>query len=66
MDNEQRVCPKCGKELPENYKYKCCEACRGKKASTTKKVGGAALSGILFVGSVALYIITKGRTNIKK
>ena len=61
MDNEQRVCPKCGKELPNNYKYKCCEACRGKQASTTKKVGKAVIGGLATVGSVALLIISKGR-----
>lgn len=52
---------KCSKLLPEGYKYKYCESCRGKKAETVKGLGVAL--GLL-VGTV-ITIVTKGKINKK-
>ena len=51
-----RVCKKCQKVLPPDYKYNLCEACRNKQASTAKKAG-IALLGIL--GTVGTAIFSK-------
>ena len=51
--------------LPEGYKHKYCENCRGKQAEDVKK-GGVGLLGILgLVGSIALTVATKGKFNPK-
>lgn len=52
---QQKVCKNknCQKPLPENYKYKYCEACRNKKAGKIKKIGmpavGIAAAAVLGV-----------------
>lgn len=48
---------KCQKPLPEGYKHKYCENCRGKQAEDIKK-GGLGLLGVL--GAIVLTIATKG------
>lgn len=48
-----RVCKKCQKVLPPDYKYNLCEACRNKQAGTAKKAGGA-LIGLLGTAAVAI------------
>lgn len=56
---------KCKRPLPEGYKHKYCENCRGKQAEDVKK-GGVGLLGILgLVGSIALTVATKGKFNPK-
>lgn len=37
MENKEKVCKKCGKKLPESYKYRQCEACRNAKAEKLGK-----------------------------
>ncbi len=56
------VCPKCGKELPDGYKYKRCEACRNVQIENVKKYGKTALGAL---ASVAVVAITKGKINPK-
>ena len=34
---ENKTCQKCGRDLPDNYKYKKCESCRTLKANKIKK-----------------------------
>ena len=36
---EEKVCKKCGRVLPQDYKYKKCESCRSKGVDEIKKVG---------------------------
>lgn len=55
-----KKCKKCGKELPNNTKYKTCEACRGKMIDNIKEKGlaggGLAAAGvILFKGGSFIY-----------
>lgn len=56
MNSEQKICKnkKCQKVLPEGYKHRYCEACRGKYAQTTK--GALAAAGS--VGLIALSVVT--------
>ena len=54
---------KCKRPLPEGYKHKYCEKCRGKQAEDVKK-GGVGLLGVLgLVGGVVLTVVTKGKFN---
>lgn len=68
MKNESkiRVCTnkECQKVLPDDYKYKCCEACRNKNAHKIKKglMGLASSIGLTVLG----YAFTSGRINLKK
>lgn len=57
-----KVCKKCKRVLPENYKSKYCERCKNIGVDNFKKVGTA----ILGVGVVGLSIITRGKINLKK
>jgi hypothetical protein len=70
MESEQktRVCrnKQCQKVLPPDYKYRYCEACRNKRAETTKKILKGAGAGIISVGGVVLSIITHGKIKPKK
>lgn len=63
MENESevKVCKnkKCQKVLPEGYKYKYCEACRNKKAQTTKKIFSNIGKGAATVASLALVVMVK-------
>lgn len=60
---ESKVCKKCNKILPERYKYKSCEACRGRKTEKLK-------SGLVKAASVGIPLIlavaTKGKIGSKK
>ena len=56
---------KCKRPLPEGYKHKCCENCRGKQAENVKKGGVSVLSILGIVGGIALTVITKGKFNPK-
>lgn len=58
MSSGQKICKneKCQKVLPEGYRYRYCEACRGKYGQAIKRVG----EGVLAVaGSVLLVIVGK-------
>ena len=56
---------KCKRTLPEGYKHKYCENCRGKQAEDVKKRGVGLLGVLGVVGSVAIAVITKGKFNPK-
>ena len=61
---ENKVCKnkKCQKQLPENYKYKYCEACRNRQVDRLKKGGKTVVSFGLTIASIAL-ILTNGDKN---
>lgn len=56
----EKVCKKCGRPLPANYKYKDCESCRTEKVEKLKKglKGAAGVVGPL-VGVVTT-IVSRG------
>lgn len=58
-----KICKKCNKELPEDYKYKCCEHCRGERVATLKKVGKGALAVVVAVGSTLAVIASATNKN---
>lgn len=60
---ENIVCKKCGKKLPQGYKYKKCEACRSVQVQKTKE-GLKAAAGV--VAGVVVAIVTKGKIKPKK
>ena len=53
---ENRVCKKCHRPLPEGYKYKNCESCRGHFIEKVKNAGAVVGSVVVVVGSVAVAI----------
>ena len=56
-----RKCKKCGRPLPDGYKFDCCENCRNKKVDIAKKIGESLVSILALVGTVAIGIITHGK-----
>ena len=52
-----KYCKKCGKELPIGNKKNLCENCQNKANGVIRKIGGA----VVFFGSIALWVITKGK-----
>ena len=58
-----KVCKKCNKELPQDYKYKCCEHCRGERVSTLKKVGKGALAVVALVPPLIAIFRTKNKND---
>ena len=63
---EQKVCKKCKKVLPENYKYNKCEACRNKGAHTVKKIGATVGAGLSVAVPTLIGLVSKGKIKIKK
>ncbi len=61
-----KVCKKCSRELPNNYKHKYCENCRNMQIKAIKNAGATALSLAVLVGGTAITIITNGKINPKK
>lgn len=59
-------CKKCGKTLPENYKWKLCEGCIGKRVESLKNAGKAVLGVAVMVGGTAIAIMTNGKIDIGK
>jgi len=57
-----KFCKKCGKEIPQSSKKDTCENCQNKKWGTLRMVGETALGVVVTVGSVALLVITKGKS----
>lgn len=49
MPKNTRKCKTCGDELPSDYKFDKCDACRRKTASTWKKVTGGLTAAVAFV-----------------
>lgn len=54
---------KCGKMLPEGYKYKYCENCRNNHADAVKKAGKGILGVVGIAAGTAVTIVTKGKIN---
>ena len=67
MNEEVRVCKnkKCQKVLPDDYKYKYCEACRNQQAQTTKTVLTRIGTGVGIAASIAVAVITGEKINPK-
>ena len=55
---EIRYCKKCGCELVSTNKHKQCDNCRRERNAKFRKV---ALTALGTVGSVALFVVTKGK-----
>lgn len=60
---ENKVCKKCQKPLPDEYKHKKCESCRNEQVQGVKN-GMKVVAGA--VASFALVVVTKGKINSKK
>ena len=59
IDNNQiRYCKKCGCELSSTNKHKLCDTCRRERAA---KIRNGALGAVGTLGSIALFVITKGK-----
>jgi hypothetical protein len=56
-----KICKKCGNEMPQNSKKDICDNCQNKRLGTVRKVGEVGLGILSVVGSVALAIVTKGK-----
>jgi len=57
-----KFCKKCGKEIPQSSKGDTCDNCQNKKWGVVRKVGETALGVVGVVGSIALFIITRGKS----
>jgi len=57
-----KFCNKCGKEIPKFSKNDTCENCQNKKFGTLRKAGETALAVFFAVGSIAIAVITKGKS----
>lgn len=57
-DPEIRYCKKCGCELVSTNKHKLCDNCRRKR---NENIRNGVLSTVGMVGSIALFILTKGK-----
>lgn len=57
---ENKVCQKCGNELPDDYTKKLCEECKAKRDNLVKNIviGGATVAGIVTIG-----LYCKSRSN---
>lgn len=53
-NNEIRYCKKCRCELSSTNKHKLCDNCRRERAAKIR-------NGALGAGSIALFVITKGK-----
>ena len=57
-------CKKCKRELPEDYKYKTCEQCRGKRAETLKTALVSTVGVLVAVGTaIGTVLISIGKQN---
>lgn len=56
-----RKCKKCGRPLPDGYKFDCCENCRNKKVDIVKKIGGFFGGVLAIIGPLAIGLITHGK-----
>ena len=59
--NEIRYCKKCGCELSSTNKHKLCDNCRRERAA---KIRNGALGAVGTLGSIALFVITKGKHGV--
>lgn len=60
-NNEIKLCKnkKCLKQLPKDYKYKCCEACRNKKTERNKTIAMGTATVVMAVPVAVLAIVKK-------
>lgn len=63
---ENKLCKKCGRPLPEDYKYKICESCAMKYINNLKKGMKVVLSVAGIVGATVISVATKGKINLSK
>ena len=57
-NSEIRYCKECGCELSSTNKHKLCDNCRRERAV---KIRNGALGTVGAVGSIALFVITRGK-----
>lgn len=57
-DGEIRFCKKCGCELASTNKRNTCDNCRRERAGKIRK---GAIAAVTTVGSIAMFVITKGK-----
>ena len=60
---EKKICKnkKCQRFLPEGYKHKYCENCIAKQAGGVKKTLKGAVGVVGTIGSIVLFVATKGK-----
>lgn len=58
---ETKVCKKCGRTLPEKYKYKKCESCRNQSVKKIQETGKTVLGVATIIGGTVVAIATKGK-----
>lgn len=58
---KDKVCVKCGKKLDKGYQKEKCENCLIKSSNKTRKIVKGIGTGIIGLGSIALFIATKGK-----
>ena len=57
-----KFCKMCGREIPQLNDKDVCENCQNKVFGKIRKIGGCVLSVGLTIGSICLYVITKGKS----
>lgn len=65
MENNKCKTKDCPRILPEGYKYKHCEHCRGQHVNHFKDACKTALGVVAVVGSIAIAIANIDKTNPK-
>lgn len=63
---EQKTCKKCGRPLPDKYKYKRCEYCRNEGVKKLKDIGNATGKIAITIGMLAISITTNQKFNLTK
>lgn len=63
---EKRKCKKCQRILPEGYKHKYCEHCRGKRAMHFKKGCKTAFGIAVLIGGAVVTAITSKQISLNK
>lgn len=58
---KKKMCKNCGKELNLDHKSDLCENCSIKKTNKIKKVAKGIGSGVITLGSFAIFVATRGR-----
>jgi hypothetical protein len=61
MKMENKMCKKCGRQLPDKYEYKKCENCRNQDAKKLKDIGKTVLGVGILIGGTVISIASKGK-----
>lgn len=63
---ENKICKKCGRQLPDKYKHKKCENCRNQDAKKLKDISKTTLGVGILIGGTVLSLVSKGKVNLPK